>query len=264
MTDVSVSECVSMVHPISDGSRPTENHTGPADPLDGLAVPPTPPVTNNKVESSDHNKRPRPQKPVTDGGPVHQTQSRPKDHRIHRYSPFGVPKPSATGRVQRMVQRAQREFEKAEQQSPYHSKHSRPAIPTPEAYQSVQMGHQNMERMVRDDVPPALPSRIFGQPKHRTNMGATPTRDKPHTSRMKSSHDRIIDQEFNRDVSQCLVIHGGRALGLERTRCETSGLKALVEKNISSFETQSDAMKLCCLLVAKKLNQITENWVGSE
>ena len=81
---------------------------------------------------------------------------------------------------------------------------------------------------------------------------------------MKSSHDRIIDQEFNRDVSQCLVIHGGRALGLERTRCETSGLKALVEKNISSFETQSDAMKLCCLLVAKKLNQITENWVGSE
>ena len=201
---------------------------------------------------------------MTDGGPVHQTQSRREGTRIHRYSPFGVPKPSATARVQRMVQKAQREFEKAEQQSPYHSKHARPAIPTPEAYKSFQMGYQAMGGVVRDDVPPALPSQIFGQPKHRTNMGATPTRDKPHTSRVKTSHDRLIDAEFNRDVSQCLVVHGGRALGLERERCETSGLKALVEKNIASFETQSDAIKLGCLLIAKKLNQLTERWVGSE
>ena len=105
---------------------------------------------------------------------------------------------------------------------------------------------------------------INGQSKHRTNMGATPSHDKPHTNRVKTSHDRIIDPEFNRDVSQCLVVHGGRALGLERSRCETSGQKALVERNIASFETQSDAIKLCRLLIAKKLNQLTENWVGSE
>ena len=86
----------------------------------------------------------------------------------------------------------------------------------------------------------------------------------PPQSRVKTSHDRIIDAEFNRDVSQCLVVHGGRALGLERSRCKTSGLKALVEKNIAAFETQSDAIKLGCLLIAKKLNQPTEKWVGSE
>ena len=81
---------------------------------------------------------------------------------------------------------------------------------------------------------------------------------------MKTQHDRLIDAEFNRDVSQCLVVHGGRALGLERARCETSGLKALVEKNIQTFETQSDGIKLIALLLAKKLNQITEGWVGVE
>ena len=98
-------------------------------------------------------------------------------------------------------------------------------------------------------------------------MVGTPPQKPPggsYQSRVKTSHDMIIDQELNRDVSQCLVVHGGRALGFERSRCETSGLKALVEKNIALFETQSDAVKLCCLLIAKKLNQLTENWVGSE
>ena len=159
MTDVSVSECVSMVHPApDDGARPSENPTGPVDDLDGVAVPTATPATNDKVESSSTSKGPsRQQKSVSDGRPVRETQSRPKDHRIHRYSPLGVPKPGQTARVQRMVERAQREFEKTQQQSPpYHSKHA-PSIPTPEAYKSVQMGYQNMERMVRDEYPEHLP-----------------------------------------------------------------------------------------------------------
>ena len=271
MTDVSVSECVSMVHPISsDGSRPTENHAGPADHLGGVVVPPTTPAaTNNKVESSSTISKPsRQQKPVSHGGPVRETQPGRTRPVIHRYSPLGVPKPHQTARVVRMVERAQREFAKAEQQSPYHSKHGRPAIPTPEAYQSLQMGHQNMEYMGGNGVPQAPPDQVPGQTKRRPSMvGDTTglrTRPPPQQSRVKTSHDRLIDAEFNRDVSQCLVVHGGRALGLERERCETSGLKALVEKNIASFETQSDAIKLGCLLIAKKLNQITERWVGSE
>ena len=137
MTDVTVSECVSMVHPVSDdGPRPTENHAGPADHPVGVAVPTSTPTTNNKVESSSTNQGhpSRQQKSVSHGGPIREEVQRPKDHRIHRYSPLGVPKPGQTARVQRMVQRAQREFEKIEQQPPYHSKHARPAIPTPEAY----------------------------------------------------------------------------------------------------------------------------------
>ena len=294
MTDVSVSECVSMVHPISsDGSRPTENHAGPADHLGGVVVPPTTPAaTNNKVESSSTISKPsRQQKPVSHGGPVRETQPGSTRPVIHRYSPLGVPKPHQTARVVRMVERAQREFEKAEQQSPYHSKHGRPAIPTPEAYQSLQMGHQNMEYMGGNGVSEAPPDQLPGQPKRQPQMVGNPSQrpsypsDHPsvrrvsrgggppppvipqrgaYQSRVKTSHDRLIDAEFNRDVSQCLVVHGGRALGLERERCETSGLKALVEKNIASFETQSDAIKLGCLLIAKKLNQLTERWVGSE
>ena len=121
MTDVSVSECVSMVHPISDGSRPTENHAGPADHLGGVVVPPTTPAaTNNKVESSSTISKPsRQQKPVSHGGPVRETQPGSTRPVIHRYSPLGVPKPHQTARVVRMVERAQREFAKAEQ--PYHS-----------------------------------------------------------------------------------------------------------------------------------------------
>ena len=293
MTDVSVSECVSMVHPISDGPRPAENHAGPADDTVGVVVPPPTPATNDKVESSSTSKGPvRPQKPVrSDGGPIREAQSRGAHPRIHRYSPLGVPKPHQTARVVRMVERAQREFEKAEQRSPYHSKHGRPAIPTPEAYQSVQMGHQNMEYVGGNGVSEAPPDQLPGQPKRQPQMVGNPSQrpsypsDHPsvrrvsrgggppppvipqggaYQSRVKTSHDRLIDAEFNRDVSQCLVVHGGRALGLERERCETSGLKALVEKNIASFETQSDAIKLGCLLIAKKLNQLTERWVGSE
>ena len=41
-------------------------------------------------------------------------------------------------------------------------------------------------------------------------------------------------------------------------------MKALVEKNIQQFETASDAVKLLGLLVAKKLNQITERLVGGD
>jgi len=275
MTDVSVSECVSMVHPISDGPRPAENHAGPADDTVGVVVPPPTPATNDKVESSSTSKGPsRPQKPVSHGGPVHQTQSRGAHPRIHRYSPLGVPKPHQTARVVRMVERAQREFEKAEQRSPYHSKHGRPAIPTPAAYQSLKMGHQNMEYVGGNGVPEGPPNQLPGQAQRRPSMVGNPPQRPSYPSdhpsvhqrppRVKTSHDRVIDAEFNRDVSQCLVVHGGRALGLERSRCETSGLKALVEKNIASFETQSDAIKLCCLLLAKKLNQLTESWVGSE
>ena len=64
---------------------------------------------------------------------------------------------------------------------------------------------------------------------------------------MKTSHDRVIDAEFNRDVSQCLVVHSGWALGLERSRCETSGLKAFVENNIALFETQSASASVSAL-----------------
>ena len=131
-----------------------------------------------------------------------------------------------------MVERAQREFERA--QPPYHSKHARPAIPTQEAMQSVQMGYQTMGGVVRDGIPEGPPSRLSGQAKRRPPMVGNPTElgttPRPPHSRVKTSHDRIIDAEFNRDVSQCLVVHGGRALGLEKSRCETSGLKALVEK----------------------------------
>ena len=126
-----------------------------------------------------------------------------------------------------------------------------------------------MDGVVRDGVPEHPPSQLPGQAKRRPSMvgdtaGIRTRGPTPPQSRVKTSHDRIIDQEFNRHVSQCLVVHGGRALGLERSRCETSGLKALVEKNIAAFETQSDAVKLGCLLIAKKLNQLTEKWVGSE
>ena len=237
-------------------------------------MPPPPSDANDKVKSTSNSKGPPVnglQKPVSSNGrPIHEEVKRSKDHRIFRYSPLGVPKPAQTARVQRMVERAHREFERAGQQSPYHHiKHTRPALQTPDHRQQVPLGYQAMDGMVRDGVPERPPSRLHGQAQHTQQMvgntGSIRTRaPPPPQSRMKSSHDRIIDQEFNRDVSQCLVVHGGRALGLERSRCETSGLKALVEKNISSFETQSDAMKLCCLLVAKKLNQITENWVGSE
>ena len=268
MTDVSVHQLLSMVHTApDDGPRPVQDPSGPVDGTSSVDSPPPSPNANDKVESSDNSKRPRQQKSVSsDGGPVRETLKRPKDHRIHRYSPIGIPKPAQTARVVRMVERARREFETA--QSPYHPKHARPAIPTQEAMQSAQMGHAYMERLVRDGVPGGPPGRVPGQARNKPPVVGDPTvirtRPLPPQSRMKSTHDRIIDAEFNRDVSQCLVVHGGRALGLERSRCETSGLKALVEKNIAAFETQSDAIKLGCLLIAKKLNQLTEKWVGSE
>ena len=263
MTDVSVHELLTMVHTTTDdGSGPVEDPSGAVDIVSSLAVPPTPSDANEKIKSSS---KPRREKPVSDGGHTSETLKRPADNRIHRYSPFGAAKPTATARVQRMVEKAQREFDQAT--PPYHSKHSRPAIPTAAAMRSVQMGNANMEHVVRDGVPEGPPFQLPGQPKRRPSMVGTPY-PKPmgggSQSRVKTQHDRLIDAEFNRDVSQCLVVHGGRALGLERSRCETTGLKALVEKNISSFETQSDAMKLVCLLIAKKLNQITEGWVGVE
>ena len=265
MTDVSVSELVSMVHTApDDGPRRNEDHTGTVDDIGGVAVPP-PPSVDAKTKSSTISKGPRQQKPVDNGRHPPEAVKRPASTRIYRYSPLGVPKPHATARVQRMVERAQREFDQAAQAPPYHSKHGRPAIPTAAAYKSVQMGYQNVEHMGGNGVPEAPPSRIFGQTKRQPQVvdrGTPPQR--PPGCRVKTSHDRLIDAEFNRDVSQCLVIHGGRALGLERARCETSGLKALVEKNIQTFETQSDAIKLVCLLIAKKLNQVTEQWVGSE
>ena len=268
MTDVSVHECVNMVHPVPDGgSRPVEDPPGGVDRPGGMALPTPPPISaNNKAESSTSNTGAKPrreEKPVDDGRAVRETQPRRESARIHRYSPLGVPKPHQTARVVRMVERARKEFEKTQQQSsPYHPKHARPAIPTSNNYQSVQMGYETLDGVVRDDVLRPPPSRLCGQSKHRANVGAPPGHEKPPSGRVKTHHDRVIDAEFNRDVSQALVIHGGRALGLDRSRCETSGLKALVEKNIASFETQSDAMKLCCLLVAKKLNQLTERWVG--
>ena len=145
MTDVSVHELLSMVHTIPDnGPRPVQDPSGSVDNTGSVALrlPSAPPDANDQVKSTS-SKGPRQQKPVSDGGHPRETQSRAKDHRIHRYSPLGVPKPSATARVQRMVERAQREFDQAAQSPPYHSKHARTAIPTPEAYKSVQMGYQN-------------------------------------------------------------------------------------------------------------------------
>ena len=266
MTDVSVHELLTMVHTTpGDGPGSVEDPSGTVDNIGSMAVPPTPSDANEKIKSSS---KPRREKgPVSDGGHTRQTITRPTDHRIHRYSPLGVPKHTATARVQRMVEKAQREFDQATQSSPYHSKHGRPCIPTAAAMRSVQMGNQNVEHVVRDGVPEGPPFQLPGQPKRRPAMVGTPY-PKPmggcSQSRVKTQHDRLIDAEFNRDVSQCLVVHGGRALGLERARCETSGLKALVEKNIQTFETQSDGVKLIALLIAKKLNQITEGWVGVE
>ena len=92
MTDVSVSECVSMVHPAPhDGPRPTENPSGPVDDPDGVAVPTPTPTANEKDKSSGTNKGPRHQKPVSHGGPIREAQPRREGPRIHRYSPLGVP-----------------------------------------------------------------------------------------------------------------------------------------------------------------------------
>ena len=163
-----------MVHPAPhDGPRPTENPSGPVHDPDGVAVPIPTPTANDKDKSSGTNKGPRHQKPVSHGGPIREAQPRREGPRIHRYSPLGVPKPGQTARVVRMVERAQREFEK--NQPPYHSKHARPAIPTQEAMQSLQMGYQTMGGMVGDGIPEWPPSRLPGQSKHRPSMVGNPT-----------------------------------------------------------------------------------------
>ena len=205
MTDVSVSELVSMVHTApDDGPRPDEDPTGVVDDIGSVAVPPAPSVD---AKSKTSSKGLRQQKPVDNGRHPPETVKRQASTRLYRYSPLGVPKPSQTARVQRMVERARREFDQA-QAPPYHSKHGRPAIPTAAAYKSVQMGYQNVEHMGGNGVPEAPPSKLFGQTKRQPQVVERGTPPQRHPGcRVKTSHDRLIDAEFNRDVSQCLVVH---------------------------------------------------------
>ena len=173
MTDVSVHELLTMVHTTpGDGPGSVEDPSRVVDAVGSMAVPPTPPDANEKVQGS--SKPHRREKPVSDGGHPRETNKWTTDHRIHRYSPFGAAKPTTTARVQRMVEKAQREFEQAKQSPPYHSKHARPAIPTAAAMRSVQMGNQNVEHVVRDGVPEGPPFQLPGQPKRRPSMVGTP------------------------------------------------------------------------------------------
>ena len=177
MTDVSVHQLLSMVHPVSDtGPGPDEDPSGPADNTGSVACPPPPSDANDKVKSSSNTSKGPPvsrqQKSVSsDGRPLREEVKRSKDHRIFRYSPLGVPKPAQTARVQRMVERAHREFERAGQQSPYyHSKHTRPALQTPDHRQQVPLGYQALDGMVRHGVPEGPPGRLHGQAQHTQQM----------------------------------------------------------------------------------------------
>ena len=161
--------------PVSDtGPGPRQDPSGPADDTSSVAcAPPPSDVANDQVENNNSKGPPvnRQQKPVrSDGGAIREEVKRPKNHRIFRYSPLGVPKPAQTARVQRMVERAHREFERVGQQSPYHSKHAKPALSTPDHRQQVPLGYQAMDGMVRDGVPERPPSRLHGQAQHTQQM----------------------------------------------------------------------------------------------
>jgi len=283
-----VSECVSLVG--GDGSSAGCHAVAPddtpvAEPVHddaSLACPSTPKASvaaNDHANGSQHKEGRGGKRPVKiqddpsrlreHGRLASEAVHRPSCPRIVRYSPLGVPKPHNTARVVRMAERVRRELGQQQQPlPPYHPKHARPSLPTPEAIQAIKVGHPHMEYLVRDGAPEPLAAQVPQQAQRQAGLvgrakEALLGHHKGHVPpKARHPSDRVIDAEFGRDVSQCLVVHGGRALGLEPSRCETPGLRALVEKNIQSFESQSDAMKLVGLLIAKKLNQITERWVG--
>lgn len=69
--------------------------------------------------------------------------------------------------------------------------------------------------------------------------------------------DRVVTEEFDKEIAQALTSTVGRYMGLSQTDLNQSpGLKDLVTRNMQWFHNTPDWLKLAGLVTAKKLNRL--------